>query len=102
MLRVIKAAQRLGFTLEEIAELLELGRHRHRKRADAGLQRRARDKLVEVDQRIDDLVEIRGRLNAALDAGCDDLLACAAADCCPIPFETIGHHPAGAGPSHPR
>lgn len=91
MLRVIKAAQRLGFTLEEIADLLELGRHRHRKRADAGLQQRARDKLVEVDQRIDDLVEIRGRLTAALDAGCDDLLACAAADCCPIPFEAIGH-----------
>ncbi|MFD5268863.1 MerR family transcriptional regulator [Streptomyces sp. NPDC058335] len=28
-LRVIKAAQRLGFTLEEVAELPEAGRHRH-------------------------------------------------------------------------
>ncbi|MEU8678744.1 MerR family transcriptional regulator [Streptomyces sp. NPDC048560] len=28
-LRVIKAAQRLGFTLEEVAELLAAGRHRH-------------------------------------------------------------------------
>ncbi|MFJ7955809.1 MerR family transcriptional regulator [Streptomyces sp. NPDC096319] len=28
-LRVIKAVQRLGFTLEEVAELLEAGRHRH-------------------------------------------------------------------------
>ncbi len=29
MLRIIKAAQRLGFTLEEVAELLEAGQHRH-------------------------------------------------------------------------
>jgi hypothetical protein len=30
VLRVIKAAQRLGFTLEEVAELVEAGTHRHR------------------------------------------------------------------------
>ena len=43
VLRVIKAAQRLGFTLDEVADLLEVGRHRHRpaRAADAGLQRRA-------------------------------------------------------------
>ena len=29
ILRVIKAAQRLGFSLDEVAELLEAGRHRH-------------------------------------------------------------------------
>ncbi|MFJ8661883.1 MerR family transcriptional regulator [Streptomyces sp. NPDC093795] len=29
VLRIIKAAQRLGFTLEEVAELLEAGRPRH-------------------------------------------------------------------------
>ena len=28
-LRVIKAAQRLGFTLDEVAELLDVGRHHH-------------------------------------------------------------------------
>ena len=41
VLRVVKAAQRLGFTLDEVADLLELGRHRHGKRVDAGLQQRA-------------------------------------------------------------
>jgi hypothetical protein len=30
VLRVIKAAQRLGFTLREVAELLEAARHHHR------------------------------------------------------------------------
>lgn len=38
VLQVIKASQRLGFTLEEIADLLETGRHR---RGDAGLAERA-------------------------------------------------------------
>ena len=42
VLRVIKAAQRLGFTLDEVADLLEIGRHRHGSRADAGLQPGAR------------------------------------------------------------
>jgi DNA-binding transcriptional MerR regulator len=105
VLRVIKAAQRLGFTLDEVADLLDLGRHRHGRRVDAGLQQRAEVKLVEVEERIADLVTIRENLEAALDAGCDDLLACAAADCCPIPFEDItvrsgDEHPpdrAGAG-----
>ena len=58
-LRVIKAAQRLGFTLEEVAELLEVGRHRHPARGgpsgDAGLQARAAAKLAEVEERIADL-----------------------------------------------
>src|SRR3954463_442805 len=61
-LRVIKAAQRLGFTPEEGADLLDVGRgppaSRHRRRgrdADAGLQQRARTKLTEVEERIADL-----------------------------------------------
>jgi DNA-binding transcriptional MerR regulator len=92
--RVIKAAQRLGFTLDEVADLLELGRHRHGKRVDAGLQQRAREKLVEVEERIADLATIRDNLTAALDAGCDDLVACASSECCPIPFTAITVHPA--------
>jgi DNA-binding transcriptional MerR regulator len=63
MLRVIKAAQRLGFTLEE------------------------------VDERIADLHTIRETLLAALDAGCDDLVECAGNDCCPIPFAAITTRP---------
>lgn len=99
VLRVIKAAQRLGFTLDEVADLLELGRHRHGKLVDAGLQQRAREKLLEVEERITDLEAIRDNLSAAIDAGCDDLVACASAECCPIPFTAITIHPAGAAPA---
>ena len=82
-LRIIKAAQRLGFTLDEVADLLELGRRRGR---TGGLQRRAQEKLTEIEQRIADLATIRDNLVAALEAGCDDLHECAANDCCPLPF----------------
>jgi DNA-binding transcriptional MerR regulator len=104
VLRVIKAAQRLGFTLEEVTELLDVGRHHHghtpsgrlgrRGRVeDAGLQQRARAKLAEVEERTSDLTTIRETLRAALDAGCDDLIACAGNECCPIPFATITTRP---------
>ena len=96
VLRVIKAAQRLGFTLEEVADLLEVGRHRHRlgrRTSDAGLQARAQEKLTQVEERIADLLTIRDDLRAALDAGCADLVDCAGTDCCPIPFETITTRP---------
>lgn len=100
VLRVIKAAQRLGFTLEEVADLIDVGRHhhgpRHRRRgrdADTGLQQRARTKLAEVEERIADLHTIRDTLRAALDAGCEDLVACADNECCPIPFATITTRP---------
>lgn len=107
VLRVIKAAQRLGFTLEEVAELLDVGRHRHARQRpgrrarpeDAGLQQRAAEKLVEVEERISDLGAIRDTLRAALDAGCDDLVACAGNDCCPIPFATITTRPPAAAPA---
>jgi MerR family transcriptional regulator, mercuric resistance operon regulatory protein len=85
-LRVIKAAQRLGFTLDEVAELLAAGQHGH---GEAGLQERAGAKLAEVDAKIADLQVIRATLLAALDAGCDDLVACAASPCCPLPFAEL-------------
>ncbi len=85
-LRIIKAAQRLGFTLEEVAELIEAGRRRGQR---SGLQARAREKLAEVEARIADLETIRTTLVAALDAGCDDLHVCATSDCCPLPFAEI-------------
>ncbi len=59
LLRVIKTAQRLGFTLAEVADLLEAGAHHHGRRVDAGLQARAAAKLAEVDRKIADLKVIR-------------------------------------------
>jgi DNA-binding transcriptional MerR regulator len=85
-LRIIKAAQRLGFTLEEVADLIEVGRRRGR---DSGLQARAREKLAETEARMADLETIRANLVAALEAGCDDLHQCATSDCCPLPFAEI-------------
>lgn len=90
-LRIIKAAQRLGFTLDEVAELLEAGKHHHG--AGTGLAARTEVKLAEVDQKIADLHIIRASLVAARDAGCDDLAECAQSDCCPIPFVQIGARP---------
>jgi MerR family mercuric resistance operon transcriptional regulator len=99
VLRVIKAAQRLGFTLDEVADLLDAGRHRHGRRPDTGLHSRAQTKLAEVEAKIADLQVIAGTLRAALDAGCDDLVACAGEPCCPIPFATIA---VGAPDADPR
>ncbi|MCW2686540.1 MAG: Mercuric resistance operon regulatory protein [Mycobacterium sp.] len=86
VLRVIKAAQRLGFTLDEVADLLEVSHLRSSRRADAGLQTRAREKLAQVDAKLVELTAIRDTLRAALAAGCDDLIACAESPCCPLPF----------------
>jgi DNA-binding transcriptional MerR regulator len=86
-LMTIKAAQRLGFTLDEVAELMAVARPRGR---DSSLQVRAREKLTEVEQRIADLELIRANLITALDAGCDDLHECLDNACCPIPFFAIG------------
>ncbi|GAA5072113.1 MerR family transcriptional regulator [Nocardia iowensis] len=85
MLRVIKAAQRLGFTLDEVADLLEITRFRGR-RTHAGLQTRATAKLAEVDEKLAELTAIRKTLTEALAAGCDDLLVCAESPHCPMPF----------------
>ena len=89
VLRVIKAAQRMGFTLDEVADLLEVSAVRPDRRSDAGLQARARIKLAEIDAKLIELATVRDTLRAALDAGCDDLIACADSPCCPMPFTAI-------------
>ena len=86
LLTVIKAAQRLGFTLDEVAELLDTGRRRH---PTPDLRQRAIDKIAEIDAKIADLTAIRGSLVEVVDARCDSLTNCTCADC-PIPFLTIG------------
>jgi DNA-binding transcriptional MerR regulator len=92
LLNVIKAAQRLGFTLDEVADLLDAGR-RH---PTPDLRQRAIDKITEIDARIADLTAIRTTLAEVVDARCDSLTNCTCADC-PFPFLTIGsaEHPNG-------
>lgn len=89
VLRVIKAAQRLGFTLDDIADLIHVGEHRHGRQAPAGLLSRAQDKLAEVEAKIADLTVIRETLQQAVDTGCDDLIACANSPHCPLPFTEL-------------
>jgi DNA-binding transcriptional MerR regulator len=86
LLNVIKAAQRLGFTLDEVAELLDTGRRRH---PTPDLRQRAIDKIGEIDAKIADLTAIRGALTEVVDARCNSLTNCTCPDC-PIPSLTIG------------
>ena len=86
VVRVIKATQRLGFSLEEVAELMETGRpHRHG-HTDSGLRPHATAKLAEIEAKIADLSVIADTLRAALDAGCADLAECARHPDCPLPL----------------
>jgi DNA-binding transcriptional MerR regulator len=73
LLRCIKGAQRLGFTLTEIEELLALAAHR---RGTDDLHRRAKAKIAEVEARIADLQQIRENLQAVLEARCELLTNC--------------------------
>ena len=84
--RVIKAAQRLGFSLGEVAELMETGLSRRAGRPGSGLRQRAAAKLAEVEAKIADLNVIADTLRAALDASCDNLIECAREPRCPLSF----------------
>jgi MerR family transcriptional regulator, mercuric resistance operon regulatory protein len=98
LLRVIKAAQRLGFSLDEVAGLLAAGRRPHPAtgRSAGALRQQAAGKLTEVEARIADLTVIAQTLRAALDAGCADLIDCAGQPRCPLPFGGLGQAPARA------
>ena len=85
LLQVIKAAQRLGFTLDEVAELIDAGRRRH---PGPDLRQRAIDKIAEIDSRIADLTAIRSTLTRLVEARCDSLTNCTCADC-PIPYADL-------------
>jgi DNA-binding transcriptional MerR regulator len=85
-LRVIKTAQRLGFTLDEVAGLVDLSARRR-----PGLQHRAAEKLTEITARIEELNAMAADLRTALEAGCDDLTECATTDCCPLGGRDSSH-----------
>jgi MerR family transcriptional regulator, mercuric resistance operon regulatory protein len=82
LLRTIKAAQRLGFTLAEIDELLTLSEHR---RGTGELHQRAQAKVAEIDAKIDQLTRTRQALLAVLAAECDSLTDCSCGQGCPLP-----------------
>lgn len=86
LVRVIKAAQRLGFTLDEIGSLLAVGTHRGPR---PGLRAAAVTKLADVEARIADLAAVRAALRSVIAAGCADLVACSCVPDCPVPFEPL-------------
>ena len=74
VVRVIKAAQRLGFSLDEIVDLMSVaapGPGRRGVARPGGLQARVAAKSDEVESRIADLAAIRDTLRTALDGGSD-------------------------------
>jgi len=81
LIGVIKAAQRLGFTLDEIVDLLEASRYRHR---TTDLKQRAIEKIAEVETKIADLSAIRDALTQIVNAPCDSLTNCRCPNC-PLP-----------------
>lgn len=97
--RVIKVAQRLGFSLSEVADLLDAAQHRHARRDGAGLRRRAEDKLAQVQARIADLETTAEMLRDAIAQGCDDLTECAARPDCPLPFARLADSPLAEEPA---
>jgi DNA-binding transcriptional MerR regulator len=81
LIGVIKAAQRLGFTLGEISDLLAASTRGHR---TPDLKQRALDKIAEVDRKLADLSAIREALTKVVAAECDSLTHCTCPDC-PLP-----------------
>jgi MerR family transcriptional regulator, mercuric resistance operon regulatory protein len=90
VLRVVRGLARLGFTLTEIAELIEVGTH-HGPRP--GLHEAAAAKLAEVERKIMDLQQVRATLAEVLTAECSDLTACSCDPACPIPFAEMAPTP---------
>ncbi|WP_281281030.1 hypothetical protein [Actinocorallia herbida] len=72
---------------------METAGHRHR---GDGLAERARLKLIEVEGRIAALTVIKQALKQTIEVGCVDLVECAQAGCCPIPFTPLAEPRPGA------
>ena len=85
LLGVIKAAQRLGFTLDEVAELIDTRRRGH---ITPDLRSSAESKLEGVQGKIEALIAIRKALEEVLAAGCTSLEGCTC-PACPIPFAEL-------------
>jgi DNA-binding transcriptional MerR regulator len=84
--RVIKAAQRLGFTLAEIQEMFDLSAHR---RATGELRARATAKVAEIDGRIARLRAMRADLANVIAAECYSLTDCSCGFGSSLPFAKL-------------
>ena len=93
--RIIKAAQRLGFTLAEIQELFDLSAH---KRTTGELRARATAKVAEIDARIARLEAMRADLSTVIAAECESLTDCSCGLGCALPFAELGE----VAPQPPR
>jgi MerR family mercuric resistance operon transcriptional regulator len=87
--RIIKAAQRLGFTLTEIQELFDLSAHR---RGTGELRARATAKIAEIDTRIARLEAMRANLAMVEVADCDSLFACSCGLAVPLGFPELAEN----------
>ncbi len=76
--RFIRRAKELGFSLEEIRDLLEL--QGDRKHGVEGIKQRASKRLDELNQRIAQLTETRDALARLV----DECPGCGEPECCPI------------------
>lgn len=77
-LRFIRGAKQLGFSLKEIAELLELRNHRSDERDE--VRSKAREKIRQIDQRVAEMIAIRDELKVLVSA-CEHEQAHGGADC---------------------
>jgi redox-sensitive transcriptional activator SoxR len=82
LVRTIKAAQRLGFSLAEIEELLALTRGRAV--GASAVTDLAAQKIREIHLKIEQLEAMRESLQTLVDLGCDSLTSCACPPACPI------------------
>ncbi|MEZ0285641.1 MAG: MerR family transcriptional regulator [Thermoleophilia bacterium] len=83
LVRAIKMAQRLGFTLAQTKEIVRVTRRRGG-HDPAVLREQVEAKLAEVEDKIRDLELMRAELRAVIAAECDSLVDCECGDDCPI------------------
>jgi DNA-binding transcriptional MerR regulator len=95
VLRVIRGLARLGFTLNKITELIEVGSHRGPR---PGLRAAATAKLAEVEAKIEHLQQVRATLTDVLVAECSDLTECS----CPQRRAAQSRSPTSTQPRHRR
>ena len=89
--------QRLGFTLAEVEELLDLSEHR---RGPDELRRRAQAKVAEIDAKIEQLRQMRRALAVVMAAECESLTDCSCGLGTPLPEWEIGGSGGSAGDHH--